>query len=77
MEVVNIKCMPRSVIILGIKKLLKEIVQYIPSKNGEKNITFEEKNRHNNKLLELQTFIGRKDFCLHLYYDFKDIMYQE
>lgn len=60
-EVATIKRMPRTMITLGVKKLLKEVAQYIPSKTKKKNaIYLKKKIQQNNKLLELQAFIREK-----------------
>lgn len=40
MEVATIKRMPRTMITLGVKKLLKEVAQYIPSKTKKKKMQY-------------------------------------
>lgn len=61
-EVATIKRMPRTMITLGVKKLLKEVAQYIPSKTKKKKnaIYLKKKIQQNNKVLELQAFIREK-----------------
>lgn len=72
-EVVTIKRMPRTMITLGIKKLLKEVAQYIPSKTRRK---IQQIRKKFNKIINFSNFkllLGKKGLCVHMYYDLKNM----